>query len=177
MNFKFSSTNPRTNMATFGAKRVSAALALGALFLAPLSIQAQAAPSTPVFSDPIVGAWNVVVDIYNCDTGVLISSGNQAMGLFNADGTRHETAASNPALRTPGFGNWHRVGKNEYEFAFKYFRFSAAGTFIGSTSIRHDLFLSADGQSYLSEGVTEILDPSNNLLATGCASAAATRYE
>ncbi len=178
MNIKFSSTDQRTNRASSQAKRVSTAIALGALLLAQLGTQAQAAPATPVFSDPIVGTWNVVVDIYNCTTGNPIGSGSQqALALFNADGTRHETGASNPALRTPGYGNWHRVKKNEYEFAFKFYRFDGTGAFIGSTSVRHDLFLSADGTSYFSDGVAEFFTAANNPMFVACASATATRYE
>lgn len=177
MNFNFSSTDRRTSKAGSKVKRASMAVALGTLLLVQLSTQAQAAPATPVFSDPIVGTWNVIVDIYNCDTGAPISTGGQALALFNADGTRHEAAATNPALRTPGYGNWHRVAKNEYEFAFKFFRFDGTGAFIGSTSVRHDLFLSADGTSYFSEGPAEFFTAANNPMFVACASATATRYE
>jgi hypothetical protein len=57
------------------------------------------------FPDPIVGVWNVSVDITNCATGATIAS-REATALFAADGTRHETNATNPALRSPAFGNW-----------------------------------------------------------------------
>lgn len=177
MNFNLSSSDQRINMARSGAKRVSTAIALGALLLVQLSTVAQAAPATPVFGDPIVGAWNAVVDVYDCDTGAPIASGSQALGLFNADGTRHEIAASNPTLRSPAVGNWSRVGKNEYEFAFKFYRFDATGANIGSTSVRHDLFLSADGTSYSSEGVAEFFNPANVQVFVACSSATATRYE
>jgi len=177
MNFKLSSTDQRTSKTSSAAKRVSTAIALGALLLAQLSTQVQAAPSIPVFGDPIVGTWNVVVDIYDCNTGNPIFTGGQSLALFNADGTRHETAATNPALRTPAYGNWHRVRNNEYEFALKYYRFDATGAFVGSTSIRHDLYLSANGKSYSSEGVAEFFNPGNVYLFEACSSATATRYQ
>jgi len=177
MNFKLSSNEQRTSMKSSGARRVSTAIALGALLLVQFSTPVQAGPVTPVFTDPIVGTWNVVVDIYDCGTGNPIFTGSQSLALFNADGTRHETAASNPALRTPAYGNWQRVKKNEYEFALKYYRFDSAGAFIGSTSVRHDLYLSADGASYSSEGVAEFYNPGNVWLFEACSSATATRFE
>lgn len=130
-----------------------------------------------VHMDPIVGTWDVLVNVTNCDTGDVIFGGTPALALFNADGTRHETNATSPALRTPAYGNWQRVKKNKYRFAIKFFRFDGSGTNIGSTSIRHDLYLSADRKSYYSEGPAEFLDPAGNLLFTACANATATRYK
>ena len=78
------------------------------------------------FPDPIVSVWNVSVDITNCATGATIAS-REAMALFAAYGTRHETNATNPALRCPTFGNWRHLENNEYQFAFRFFRFDAAG--------------------------------------------------
>lgn len=177
-------SQPDRNMknACSGSKRYPTTIALGILLLSLLGVAAQAnsraaATGKSWFADPIVGTWEVVVDVTNCNTGDSIASGGQALALFNADGTRHETNATNPALRTPGYGNWHRVENNEYEFAFKFFRFDSTGAYIGSTSVRHDLFLSADATSYYSEGIAEFLDPANNLLFVGCGSATATRYE
>ena len=164
-------------------KRISKIVALGVLLLIQPGAEARddaraAATGHAWLPDPIVGAWNVRVDITNCATGATIAS-SEAMALFSADGTRHETNATNPALRSAAFGTWRRLGKknNEYQFAFRFFRFDSAGVNIGSQVIRHDLVLSADGASYFSEGTTEIFDPFGNLIVIGCASATATRFE
>jgi hypothetical protein len=178
MNTKLSSTKHNMNSARSVSKRLLTSIALGVLLLTQFTTEAQATPNGGAgFGDPIVGTWNVVVDIYNCSTGNPIATGSQALALFNADGTRHETAASNPALRTPGYGNWSRVQKNEYEFAFKFYRFNATGAHIGSTSVHHELFMSADQSSYYSEGVAEFFDPANVFLFAACSSATATRFE
>jgi hypothetical protein len=125
----------------------------------------------------IVGTWDVVVDIINCDTGATIASGGSALGLFNADGTRHETNATNPALRTPGYGNWHHVKNNKFQFAFKFYRFDGTGANIGSTSVRHNLFLSANRNGYYSRGTAEFFDPAGNLLFIACSTAKAKRFK
>lgn len=187
-------TFPRRNImknARLDTKGISRMVALGVLLLAQAGAEARddgqrvAAAATghawfrhAQFQDPIVGVWNVSVDVTDCATGATIASG-EAMALFAADGTRHETNATNPALRSPAFGTWRRLGKknNEYQFAFRFFRFDAAGVNIGSQIIRHDLVLSADGTSYFSEGTTEIFDPFGNLIVIGCASATAMRFE
>jgi hypothetical protein len=172
-----------------GAKQISKVVALGVLLLIQAGAEARgdarAAAADhasfqwfPRFLDPIVGVWNVSVDITNCATGATIASG-EAMALFAADGTRHETNATNPALRSPAFGTWRRLGKknNKYQFAFRFFRFDTAGVNLGSQVIRHDLVLSADGTSYFSEGTAEIFDPFGNLIVIGCSTATATRFE
>jgi hypothetical protein len=178
MNIKLSQNEHGTTNASSGLKRLSTTIALGVLLLVQFNTEAQATPpGASGLVDPIVGTWNVVADIYDCNTGNPIFTGSQSLGLFNADGTRHETNATSPALRTPAYGNWHRVNKNEYEFAFKYYRFDAAGANIGSTSVRHELFLAADKSSYFSEGIAEFFNPAGNLLFVACSSATATRYE
>ena len=159
-------------------RRLPAAIAFGAMLAATSSAQAQAAPpGASGMVDPLVGAWNVLVDVYDCNTGNPIATGGQALALFNADGTRHETNATNPALRTPGYGHWTRVDKGAYEFVFKFYRFNASGVHIGSTVIRQDLFLSADESSYYSEGPAEFLNPADGLLFVACSEATATRFE
>jgi hypothetical protein len=169
----------RTNtIADSAAKRFPTAIGLGILLLTQFATQAWAAPAgPPLFKDPIVGTWNVLVDITNCETGDVTMPGNQALALFNADGTRHETNASNPALRTPAYGNWHRVGKDAYQFTFKFFRFAATGAHIGSTIVRHDHVLLADGWSYYSEGTAEFFDANNNSQFIACSTATATRFQ
>jgi hypothetical protein len=175
MNTRLSHTKNSTNMARSGSKLLSTSIALGVLLMAPFGTQAQAA--APLFTDPVVGTWNVVVDSWYCDTGVAISTGVQSIGLFNADGTRHETNATNPALRSPAYGNWHRVAKGKYEFAFKFYRFDANGVNIGSANIRHELFLSPDGTEYYSTGPAEIVNPAGVVVFTACSEATATRFE
>ena len=127
------------------------------------------------FADRIEGAWNVAVDITVCATGGTITSFD-AMSLFGANGTFHDTNATPSALRSEAFGYWKRVGKHAYEFAFRFFRFDATGASIGATVVRHDVLLSHRGDTYTSEGTAEFYDAVGNLTATGCSSSTATRF-
>lgn len=163
-----------------GAKRISKITALGVLLLAQSGAEAgnggAAAAGNAWFPDPIEGVWNASVDITICATGNTIAS-FEAMGMFAANGTFHDTNANNPALKSSTFGYWRSLGNDEYQFAWRQFTFDAAGVNTGSVIVRHDVLLSADGASYFSEGTAEFFDPAGNLVSTGCSRAAATRFE
>jgi hypothetical protein len=162
------------------AKRVSKIAALGILLLVQSGLEAgnggAAAAGHAWFPDPIEGVWNASVDITNCATGNTIAS-FEAIGMFAANGTFHDTNSTNPALKSSTFGYWRSLGNNEYQFAWRQFTFDAAGVNTGSLIVRHDVLLSADGASYFSEGTGEFFDPAGNLVSTVCSSAAATRFE
>jgi len=128
-------------------------------------------------SYPIEGLWNVNVELTNCDDDSVIMSFD-AMGLFAAGGAFHDTNASN--LRSPGFGVWRRIKGRDYEFAFRLFRFDAAGAYLGSQIVRHKLTLARDGDSYTSEGTAEFFDVDGEPTTVpppGCSRSTATRFE
>lgn len=129
----------------------------------------------PLSANPIVGTWNARVRITVCATGATITSFD-AMGMFAAKGTLHDTNATNPALRSPGFGYWERVSGDQYYFAFKYFRFDLAGNNMGSAIVRHNVVLSPTGNTYASSGTSEFYDAAGNLTVTGCSASTATRF-
>ena len=134
--------------------------------------------------DRIEGTWNVTVTITLCDSSGLPTdtpvpgiSPIDAMALFAANGTFHDTNATNPALRSPGFGTWRRTGHRTYEFAFKFFRFNPAIGVIGPQIVRHTVVLARDGKSYTSRGTAEFFDAANNPApVTGCSTSTATRF-
>jgi hypothetical protein len=123
----------------------------------------------------IEGTWNVRVRATICATGATITSFD-AMGMFGAKGTFHDTNATNPALRSAGFGYWERTSGDQYYFAFKYFRFDPAGNNIGSTIVRHNVVLSPTGNTYTSSGTSEFYDAAGNLTMTGCSTSTAARF-
>lgn len=128
-------------------------------------------------SYPIEGAWNVRVEITNCADGSVITSFD-AMGLFARGGAFHDTSASN--LRSPGFGQWRHLRGRKYEFAFRLFRFDAAGTYLGSQIVRHAVTLERGGDSYTSEGTAEYFDIDGQPASApppGCSRSTATRFE
>jgi hypothetical protein len=124
----------------------------------------------------IEGVWNAKARITVCATGATITSFD-AMAIFAQDGTFHDTNATSPALRSPGFGRWVRLDSSNYYFVFKLFRFDAAGTYIGSTVVRHYVVSSPNSNSYTSSGTAQFFDANGNLSMTGCSAATATRME
>ena len=165
--------------AHLGSRRTVTMAVLGVLLFVQFGAQAQeaaGASDNPWFSDRIEGTWNVSVDITICASGATITSFD-AMAMFAANGSFHDTNATNPALRSPGFGYWRHLRRNQYEFAFRFFLFDETGVNIGSQVVRHDAVLSADRTTYSSEGTAELYDPFGNLLVSGCSNSTATRFQ
>ena len=86
-----------------------------------------------------------------------------------------------PALRSPGHGVWQREhghhGGRNYSFSFIFYRYNTSGMFIGSQKITASLELGASGDEFTTHSVVEIFDANGNLVGTGCATAAGTRFE
>jgi hypothetical protein len=85
---------------------------------------------------------------------------------------------SSPALRSPGHGVWQREhGWQDYSYTFMYYRYNSSGAFIGSQKVTSELELAATGDAFVTKSAVEILDISDNVTGTACASAAGTRFE
>jgi len=128
----------------------------------------------------IAGLWNVKVTLTNCATGDPLpfpGATFQAMGLFERDGTFHDTNTQSPLGRSSAFGIWNHVDERVYRFAFRVFGFDSTGTLpTGSTIVRHRLVLSADGNRYQSRGTAEFYDVSGiRILPDGCSASTARR--
>lgn len=133
-------------------------------------------------SDRIEGVWNVEVTLTNCTTGQPLpfpGATFEAMGMFGANGTFHDTNENSPNLRSSAFGNWERTGWRTYRFAFRFFRFDATGMLkVGSQIVRHNVVLARDGKSYISAGTAEFYDVSGiRMLPDGCSTSTATRFK
>jgi hypothetical protein len=128
----------------------------------------------------IRGVWRTVVTGRNCQTGEPLGS-LPGLFTFNQGGTMSEFGigpGSTPALRSPGHGVWQREqGWQEYSFAFTYYRYNASGVFIGSQKVTGALKLGPDDDEFATTSVIEVFDVTGNLIGTGCATAAGTRFE
>lgn len=56
-------------------------------------------------------------------------------------------------------------------------RYDANGVFVGSNKITAALVLGASGDEFTTSSTIEIFDANDNLVGTGCATAAGTRFE
>ena len=166
----------RENMKTRILKQIgSSALILIGLTLAFSSASAGGPART------VEGAWRNMVTPVNCQTGAPLAPPFRSLLTFNEGSTMSEYGISpglTPALRSPGHGVWERgpTMKN-YSFAFTFYRYDASGLFIGSQKVTSALRLAASGQDFTSNAVVQILDANDNVVATFCANAAATRFE
>jgi hypothetical protein len=129
----------------------------------------------------IEGAWRTAVTPRNCQTGLPVAPVIRGLFTFNEGGTMAEYGigpGQSPALRSPGHGVWEqRHGRHNYSFKFMFYRYDASGVFIGSQKVTAALELGAGGDSFTTNSAIEVLDANDNLIGSGCATAAGTRFE
>ncbi len=127
--------------------------------------------------DRLEGTWDVQVTIRNCQTGAAIRT-FASITTFMSGGTLLDSTSGIPqALHTPGHGIWNYTGGRNYRFKFKSFNFDAGGNFTGWTIINHEVNLNRRADDYESAGTSEIYAPNGNLIATGCSTTTAARFE
>jgi hypothetical protein len=146
------------------------------------NIQAQqSSASSNARERTIRGAWRTMVTGVACQTGGPLGTPFPGLFTFNEGGTMSEYGigpGSSPALRSPGHGVWHREqGRQNYSYAFTYYRYDSSGAFIGSQKVTSALELGTSGDEFITHSVVSVLDANNNVIATFCATAAGTRFE
>lgn len=158
---------------------------VSALTLAGSLASAQSGPerrseSSTANTRTIRGVWRTVVTPRNCQTDDPFPS-LAGLFTFNQGGTMAEYGigpGASPALRSPGHGVWRREhGWQDYSFAFTFYRYNASGILLGTQKITAALELFAGGDEFASRSVIEVLDLNDNVIGTGCATAAGKRFE
>ena len=125
----------------------------------------------------LAGTWDVTLTVRNCATGDPVATLRE-LATFDGAGTVVSSTAGLPAAtKTPGHGVWRIVARRTYSFSFKFFRFDAAGVFLGWTVIRQEAVLDHGGDDYTSAGTAEIYNAAGTLVASGCSTTIATRFE
>ena len=132
-------------------------------------------------SKRITGVWNARVNITTCLAGnvpgPIVFASFDAMNVYAADGTFLDTNSGNPATQSEHFGYWRHIRGNKYEFAQRFFLFDAAGVATGSRIVRHQVVLNRTGLSFTSGGYAETFNTDGVLLATGCSTSTAVRFD
>lgn len=132
-------------------------------------------------SKRIRGIWSARVNITNClpgnVPGPVVVASFDATNVFAADGTFLDANSGNPATQSAHLGYWRHVRGNKYEFAQKFFTVDAAGAPTGWRVVRHDVLLGAFGLSFTSGGTAETYNNDGVLLATGCSTSSAVRFD
>ena len=161
---------------------VITALTMTASMVSGQNIQdKQSSESSKARERTIEGVWRTVVTPRNCQTSEPVAPPFPGLFTFDKGGTMSEYGISpglSPALRSPGHGVWQREhGWQDYSFAFTFYRYNASGVFIGSQKITAALELGASGDEFTTHSAIEVFDANDNLIGTGCATAAGTRFE
>ena len=158
----------------------SALLAIAAVTAALSFASAQTADENQSSGPHLRGVWRTMVTPIDCVTGGELAPPFPGLFTFNKGGTMSEYGISppgTPALRSPGHGTWqHEQGPN-YSFTFIFYRYDTTGLFVGSQKITAALVLGASGNDFTTSSTIEIFDADGNLIGTGCAKAAGTRFE
>jgi len=129
-------------------------------------------------SQTLVGVWQTTVTPRNCMTGDAVGPAFQGLFTFNEGGTAAEFAAgSSPSLRSPGHGVWEASNMFHPTFAFTFIRFNADGTFAGRNTVRQTLTIGASGNDYTTTGTLEVFAANGTLIALGCSTSTATRFQ
>jgi len=121
------------------------------------------------------GTWEMQLSRTDCAGHVVGVA--QSVAIFMAGGTMIESQAPRPqAQKTPGEGVWSHTNGNDYAFRFKYFTFDAQNVFTGWTIIGGEITVDTGGNANTGSATIEVYNPNGNLLATGCAEVAGTRF-
>ncbi len=124
----------------------------------------------------LVGTWDAVVTIRNCNTGAVINT-FASIASFNKGGTTIGSTSGIPqANRTPEHGVWRHVFGRNYQFSFKSFNFDPAGVPTGYAIVTHDLRLDHGGDSYTSEGIAQFFLMNGIQVGQGCSDGVGTRF-
>ena len=144
-------------------------LALGSGLIAKAQSESQAGP--------LEGTWRVQLTVRDCQTGAELRT-FPALFTFAKGGTLTvTTAGQNPALSTPGLGVWQKTGDHTYSAVSEAFVFSSAGAWIQTHRLTRAIEIGNDANEFTDTVTLEIFDTTGNLLATGCATSVASRFE
>jgi len=160
-------------------KQIFIVIGVASLLVTALAVTAQVlvSPQENVRQgNSLVGSWDVVVTVRNCETGGAIFS-FPAMITYNQGGTMNESDLGAPGLtRLHGHGTWSRGRAKDYSASFRWLNFNPDRSFAGTNIVRSAVRLSNDGNSYTSTDTTE-LHIDGNIIPIACGTQTATRFE
>jgi len=138
----------------------------------PTIVSAQSVQAHP---NRIVGLWDARITNFDCNTGAPLFS-FRGLHKYELGGTVQVVPATNPALLSAHVGVWRHVQGNNYQLAFKMFRFDAAGNSVGWNVVKFDVAINEDATAEAGSGQSEVLDSNGNKVATTCPAFTGTRF-
>ena len=128
----------------------------------------------------LVGAWQVTLTPYICETGVPLppAAAFDSLIIFDVGGTMTE-ANSNPRFqpgqRSSGLGYWTRTEGQTFDVVFEAFvQFTGGNYTQGRQRVAQDLEL-VDGDHWNSIGVVTFTDVAGSPVSAGCVRAVGVR--
>jgi hypothetical protein len=123
----------------------------------------------------LVGTWDAVVKIKDCNAGNVLNT-ISSIASFNQGGTSIGSTAGFPqSSRTPEHGIWRHVAGNTYAFKFKSYNFNSLGVAEGYVIVSHTIELDESLHTYSSHGTSTIYSMTGTQTGQRCSEAAGTR--
>lgn len=155
---------------------IAFAISIGTL-IAQATAFAQIGPD-PQQSAPknrIVGLWDVEVTVENCANGAVLFS-FPALHKYELGGTGQVVPAGDPTALSAHMMVWSHVSGNDYQMAFKMFRYDADGNAIGWNVVINEISINESADEYAGSGVAQVFDMDGNLIGASCPSFLGTRF-
>ena len=147
------------------------------LALALFVVAAQRPAGAQAGGGRIDGTWDITLTVRVCATGAPIVTISELV-TFHAGGTLTSSTTGFPqSAKTPGHGVWSHVSDQTYAYSLKFFRFDATGAYVGWSVARQHALLDSKGDEYTSEGGIEIYNTAGALVASGCSTSVASRFQ
>lgn len=154
-------------------KPIFGALILIALFSLSALAQEKSLPGSNPHS--FIGTWIVQTEITDC-AGNPTESFSKLLSI-HAGGTANEVSNSlPPSQRTTAFGIWERLGRGEFVYALRFFRFNPDGTFANTVQAKWTVLVDDEGDSYTANAAIRIVLP-NQTVVNLCGTETGTRME
>ncbi len=152
----------------------------GAMVIAMVAWQvpvyAEIGPDLQARHERIVGVWDVEVVALNCITKAPITSFS-ALHQYQQGGTGQVVPDSGPTTLSAHLMVWNHVQQDDYQMAFKMFRFDGAGNNMGWIVVRNDISINQDADEYVGSGVAEFYNAAGTYLFSSCPELVGTRFE
>ena len=128
----------------------------------------------------IEGVWRIQITPIDCQTRLpFLPFTIPGLLTYHQGGTMSETTAvpSGPSSRSPGHGVWNRIDGNSFNGSFVFLLFNPNGMFTSREELTQNIQLDRRGNTLNYTVTFKIFDTNDNLIASGCATARAVRFE
>lgn len=122
------------------------------------------------------GSWTVETTIRNCTNGNPLTTFAKMVTFMRGGTAQEDSVGTAPLSRSSAHGVWSYEGAHNFSYALQFFRFNADGTYGTRTVARWQVEMET-GDNYTASAAIQIFNPAGVLVATGCATETATRFE